>query len=73
MAVSIAYQGRGLGRLALSDACAVATAWPTDAIRLDAYDAEPGAGPFFAGCGFQERGRLVYKGNPLRYYELFLR
>jgi GNAT superfamily N-acetyltransferase len=72
MAVSVAHQGQGLGRLALEDARAVAITWPADAIRLDAYDAEAGAGPFYARCGFRERGRVVYKGDALRYYELLL-
>lgn len=72
MAVSVAHQGEGLGRLAIEDACTVATAWPANAIRLDAYDAKAGAGPFYAKCGFEERGRVVYKGDPLIYYELLL-
>ena len=72
MAVAVAHQGRGLGRLALEDAVAVARAWPADAIRLDAYDAPAGAGPFYARCGFQKRGHVVYKGDPLVYYELLL-
>ncbi len=70
MVVSVAQQGQGLGRLALEDARAVATAWPADAIRLDAYDHEAGAGPFYVKCGFRERGRVVHKGDPLVYYEL---
>ena len=70
MAVSVAHQGKGLGRSALEDALNVARQWPADAIRLDAYDADAGAGRFYASCGFQERGRVVYKGNPLIYYEL---
>lgn len=72
MAVSVTHQGTGLGRRALEDAVAVARAWPSDAIRLDAYDADAGAGRFYASCGFRERGRVVYKGNPLVYYELLL-
>lgn len=72
MAVSVAHQGQGLGRLALEDACDVAQRWPADAIRLDAYDALAGAGEFYARCGFSERGRVRYKGNPLVYYELLL-
>lgn len=72
MVVSVAYQGQGLGRLAIEDARAVAAAWPADAIRLDAYNAEAGAGEFYARCGFRECGRVVYKGNNLRYYELLL-
>ena len=74
MAVSVAHQGQGqgLGRQALEDAVAVARAWPADAIRLDAYDARAGAGEFYAKCGFRERGRVVYRGDPLVYYELLL-
>ena len=72
MAVSVAHQGQGLGRLALDDACVVAEKWPADAIRLDAYDAKAGAGGFYDRCGFRERGRVVYKGTPLVYYERLL-
>ena len=72
MAVSVEHQGQGLGRLAMADAQAVAEAWPADAIRLDAYDAEAGAGSFYERCGFTQRGRVVYKGDPLVYYEFFL-
>lgn len=72
MAVSVAHQGQGLGRLALEDARAIAAAWPADAIRLDAYDAEAGAGAFYEQCGFRRRGRVVYKNDPLLYYELLL-
>jgi len=72
MAVSVSNQGQGLGGLALQDAYAVAREWPADAIRLDAYDAAAGAGRFYARRGFTERGRIVYKGDPLVYYELLL-
>lgn len=72
MTVSVAHHGEGLGRLALEDAESVARGWPVDAIRLDAYDAAAGAGPFYSRCGFVERGRVVYKGNPLVYYERLL-
>ena len=72
MAVSVGHRGQGLGRLAVEDALAVAKEWSADAIRLDAYDADAGAGPFYARCGFRERGRVVYKGDPLVYYEFLL-
>jgi len=72
MAVSVAHQGQGLGRIAMEDACAIAADWPADAIRLDAYDAEAGAGSFYAQCGLRECGRVVYKGNPLVYFELLI-
>lgn len=72
MVVVVDRQRRGLGRAALADAHAVAADWPAGAIRLDAYDAAAGAGPFYAKCGYVERGRVAYKGNPLIYYELLL-
>lgn len=72
MAVSVAHQRQGLGRQALEDAIAVARAWSADALRLDAYDAQAGAGAFYAKCGFRERSRVVYRGDPLVYYELLL-
>jgi GNAT superfamily N-acetyltransferase len=70
MAVSVAHQGQGLGTLALDDARTIAREWPADVVRLDAYDAEAGAGGFYVRHGFTERGRVVYKGDPLVYYEL---
>ena len=72
LAVSVAHQGQGLGRLAMEDACDVARDWPADAIRLDAYDSPAGAGDFYLKCGFKERGRVVYRDDPLVYYELLL-
>jgi GNAT superfamily N-acetyltransferase len=72
MGVSVAHQGHGLGRLAIEDALKVAREWPANAIRLDAYDADAGAGRFYASCGFQERGHVVYRGDPLVYYEQLL-
>jgi GNAT superfamily N-acetyltransferase len=72
MAVSVAHQEQGFGRLALEDAIAVARAWSANAIRLDAYDAVAGAGQFYANCGFSERGHVVFKSDPLVYYEFLL-
>jgi len=72
MAVAVAHQRQGLGRQALDDALAIARAWPADAIRLDSYDADAGAGPFYAKYGFEARGHVSYKGDPLQYYELLL-
>jgi hypothetical protein len=51
----------------------VARTRTVDAIRLDAYDAEAGAGPFYARCGFREVGRVLYRSTPLVYYERLLR
>jgi predicted N-acetyltransferase YhbS len=72
MAVHPDWQGKGVGRLILQEAEAVARAWPGDAIRLDAWDAAAGAGPFYAKCGFREVARVVYKTAPLVYYEKML-
>ena len=73
MAVAVSHQRRGLGTYAMEDAHEVAREWPADAIRLDAYDAEAGAGDFYAKCGYTDRGHVAYKGDPLVYYELLLR
>jgi GNAT superfamily N-acetyltransferase len=72
MLVDPAHQGMGLGRAALEDAMRTAVAWPADAIRLDAWDADAGAGPFYVRCGYTERGRVVCRGTPLIYYERVL-
>ena len=69
MAVHPAQQRRGLGRRCLDHATHIARAWPAQAIRLDAYDAGAGAGGFYARCGFASRGRVVYRGTPLLYFE----
>ena len=72
MAVDPAVQRRGIGRHLLAEAVALARAMPVDAIRLDAYDCEAGAGPFYAKCGFREAGRVLYRSTPLIYFELLL-
>lgn len=72
MAVAVEEQRRGMGRLALEDARRVAVDERADAIRLDSYDAEAGAGPFYSKCGFTERGRVTYRSVPLTYHELLL-
>ncbi|HET9274520.1 MAG TPA: GNAT family N-acetyltransferase [Gemmatimonadales bacterium] len=72
MAVAPEYQGKGIGRRCLGEAVEVARSWPGDAVRLDAYDAAAGAGPFYAKCGFDFRGRASYRGTPHLYYELLL-
>jgi GNAT superfamily N-acetyltransferase len=69
MAVRPDLQGKGIGRRCLVKAVEYARAWPVDAIRLDAYDAEAGAGAFYEKCGFREVGRMAHRGVPLVYYE----
>lgn len=72
MAVHPDLQRKGVGRLLLKEALAVARAWPADVIRLDAFDAAAGAGGFYAKCGFREVARVTYKNDPLVYFELML-
>jgi GNAT superfamily N-acetyltransferase len=72
MAVEPSQQGKGLGRMLVDEAKAQARAWPSQAIRLDAYDAVHGAGGFYARCGFVEVGKATYRKTPLVYFELLL-
>ncbi len=69
MAVAPGRQRQGIGRRLLEAAKEVATAWPGDAIRLDAYEGRAGAGPFYSRCGFKEVGRVIYRGVALIYFE----
>jgi GNAT superfamily N-acetyltransferase len=72
MAVLPTMQRLGIGRLLLEEAAKHAAAWPAAAIRLDAFDADAGAGPFYARCGFREVGRVIYRNTPHIYFELVL-
>jgi GNAT superfamily N-acetyltransferase len=69
MAVAPSRQRSGVGRQCLADASVVAREWPADAIRLDAWDADAGAGGFYVRCGYTEVGRRTYRGHPLIYFE----
>ena len=72
MAVAPELQRQGIGRDLVREAMVVARSWPSQAIRLDAYDAAAGAGGFYARCGFREVGRVTYRRVPLIYFELLL-
>ena len=72
MAVVPELQGRGVGRRCLTRAAGCAREWPADAIRLDAYDMNAGAGAFYEKCGFKEVVRMNHRGVPLVYYERLL-
>jgi ribosomal protein S18 acetylase RimI-like enzyme len=72
MAVIPTLQRQGVGQMLLQEAAKRVRAWPGDAVRLDAFDAEAGAGAFYAKCGFRECGRRTYRGAPLIYFELVL-
>jgi GNAT superfamily N-acetyltransferase len=72
MAVLPELQHQGVGRQCVNEALRIVREWPADALRLDAYDAEAGAGAFYAKCGFQEVGRTSYRSVPLIYYEMVI-
>jgi GNAT superfamily N-acetyltransferase len=72
MAVIPPLQRKGIGRLLLEQAVKHTRAWPADAIRLDAFDADAGAGRFYAKCGFREVARVTYRNVPHIYFELAL-
>lgn len=70
MAIDPAFHGKGVGSAMLAEAVRLAREWPADAIRLDAYDREGGAGGFYARNGFAHRGRAIYRNSPLLYFEM---
>ncbi len=72
MEVSPDRQRKGVGRLCLDEARRIASEWPADSIRLDAYDAAAGAGEFYRKCGFREVGRATYRNAPLIYFEMLV-
>lgn len=75
MAVDPRVQSKGVGRALLADADVRARTWPGgagQAIRLDAFDAEAGAGQFYARCGYTNRGHIVFRNAPLIYFERLL-
>ena len=72
MAVEPTLQGQGVGRAMLAAAEETVRNWPGHSIRLDAFDAEAGAGVFYAKCGYSEKGRVVFRSVPLIYYERLL-
>jgi ribosomal protein S18 acetylase RimI-like enzyme len=72
MAVAPGWQRRGVGRGCILEATRIGREWPGDAIWLDAFDAEAGAGEFYRRCGFREVGRASYRGVPLIYFEMAL-
>jgi ribosomal protein S18 acetylase RimI-like enzyme len=72
MAVRPDYQGKGIGRAMLAEAARIAGGWPADCIRLDAWNADAGAGDFYEHCGLRRVGLATYRDVPLVYYELLL-
>jgi len=72
MAVHPVMQRKGIGRLCIEEALRFTRGWPADAIFLDAFDADAGAGEFYSRCGFREVGRATYRTAPLIYYEMLV-
>jgi GNAT superfamily N-acetyltransferase len=72
MAVDPARQGKGIGRKCIDQAVRICSRWPADALCLDAYESEAGAGEFYRKCGFAEVGRATYRGTPLIYFEMLV-
>jgi GNAT superfamily N-acetyltransferase len=72
MAVLPRLQRKGIGRLLPEQTVVDARNWPADAIRLDAFDANAGAGGFYASCGFRDVAHVIYKKDLLIYFELVL-
>ena len=72
MAVDVESQRKGIGRQCVEQAQLIARKWPADAIVLDAYNTPAGAGEFYVKCGFEEVGRVTYRGTPLIYYQMIL-
>jgi predicted N-acetyltransferase YhbS len=72
MAVHPNLQRKGIGRLLLKQAEEIARAWPANAIRLDAFDAPVGGGPFYVKYGYREVAHVVYKKDALIYFEKIL-
>jgi GNAT superfamily N-acetyltransferase len=69
MAVDPELQRQGVGRFMLEAAKQEARDWPANALRLDAFEGDAGAGPFYAKCGFTEVGRNTYRSSKLIYFE----
>lgn len=72
MAVAPELQHQGIGRRCIEEVKRIGGEWPADTIRLDAYDADAGAGGFYRKCGFEEVGRVIYRKTPLVYFEMLL-
>ena len=61
-----------MGFRSIEEAVGLCKAWPADALCLDAYDADAGAGGFYRKCGFTEVGRATYRHTPLIYFEMLV-
>jgi GNAT superfamily N-acetyltransferase len=72
LAVAPQFRGRGEGRQLMAAANDAARKVGAQALWLDAYDHEAGAGPFYMKCGFARVGVLKHRGVPLICFESLL-
>jgi GNAT superfamily N-acetyltransferase len=69
LAVAPQYRGRGVGRELMETAKNTARASGAEALWLDAYEHQAGAGPFYLKCGFRKIGRTQHGAVPLSFFE----
>jgi ribosomal protein S18 acetylase RimI-like enzyme len=69
LAVAPEWRGQGIGRTLMEAAKQEVRSRPAEALWLDAYDNDAGAGPFYLRCGFRRVGPSTRKDLPLVYYE----
>jgi GNAT superfamily N-acetyltransferase len=69
LAVAPEWRKQGIGRELMDAAKQEVRSRPADALWLDAYDSDAGAGPFYLRCGFRCVGPGNRKDLALMYYE----
>lgn len=69
LAVAPEFRGQQIGRQLMDAAKDRARTSGAQALWLDAYEHEAGAGPFYMKCGFRKVGATNYRGVPLTYFE----
>ena len=69
LAVAPERRGQGVGRQLMEAAKSTARSRGAQALWLDAYDHEAGAGHFYEKCGFRMAGRTRHGDVPLLYFE----
>jgi GNAT superfamily N-acetyltransferase len=66
LAVAPECRRQGIGRQIIEAAKDVARSRPAQALWLDAYDSEVGAGPFYSRCGFRRVGPSTFKASTFK-------
>jgi GNAT superfamily N-acetyltransferase len=69
LAVAPERRQAGIGRQLMDAAKQMARSRGVQALWLDAYQHEAGAGPFYIKCGFRRVGRTEFRDTPLEYFE----